>query len=132
MDLPDLKKIFLATALTTIVVGLAATVFSFEWAVRYFAVGGLALVNWIALALILVGVFARSVTMILGGFALKPVVLGALLYVVMNLGLEISSFLAGMNTFFLVLFVYMAFFGGAQKARSVLDAMMQGEDRING
>ena len=132
MDLTDLKKIFLATGLVTVIAALCSALFSPEWAVRYAAIGVLALVNYVALAFIMVGALSKNVALVLAGFAFKPLLLGGLLVVIVQLGLEISSFLAGMNTFFLVLFAYMIFLGGAAKLRSTLASSLPKQDRANG
>lgn len=122
----------LATALVTIATTIVAGFVSPLWAARYLSVGVLALINWVALTLIFQGVFGRRLLRVLAGFALKPLLLVLLLLVAKYPGLEITSFLAGFKTTFLVLFTYLIFFGGAAKARNSINSLLTEQERLNG
>ncbi len=105
LDTSDLRRLFLFTAAMSAVVTLCAAPFSIDWAGRYGLIAGLALINWYALAQIIVGAFTSNIRALATGIFLKPVMLGGFLLYAMKLGIEISSFLAGLNTFFVCLLV---------------------------
>lgn len=107
MDQADLKRIFLATALISVAVGAVGYLLSPVWGTRYLSIASLALVNWYALSKVLAGLAQRRTTDIALAALAKPILLLLLLLVAKTQGIEITSFLLGLNTFFLTLFGYM-------------------------
>lgn len=107
MDTTDLKQIFALTAAASLGIFAVAFPFSSSWALDYGVLAMLALANWIALSMVLQGFTRKNFVQLAGGVAVKPLLLVFLLIIAKHRGLEISSFLAAMNTFFLCVFVFL-------------------------
>lgn len=107
MDTTDLKQIFALTAAASLGTFAVAFPFNASWALDYGVLGTLALANWIALAMVLQGYTRRNFVQLAGGVAVKPLLLVFLLIIAKHRGLEITSFLAAMNTFFLCVFLFL-------------------------
>jgi hypothetical protein len=107
LDMRSLKQVFVMTAVVSIMVCGLSVIFSREWALNYGIVAGLALLNWFALSKILSGLVGKKLEDLLVGIALKPLLLVFLLIYAKQMGIEITSFLAGLNTFFLCLFMFL-------------------------
>ncbi len=67
----------------------------------------MALINWWALSLTLAGYARKNPIQMLTGIAIKPLLLSFLIIYAVKAGIEITSFLAALNTFFVCLFGYM-------------------------
>lgn len=108
LDKADLWRVFALTGGASLLISIVAVFFSAEWAVRYGVLAAIALLNWIALALILIGITGGDLNELLMGAFLKPATLAGFFVYAMRMEVEASSLIMGMNTFFLSLFVYMA------------------------
>jgi hypothetical protein len=111
----DLKAIIVATAVVGLLVSLAAAPFSSLWAMRYFLVSSLALVNWIALSAIFGGLLTRQPLLLIAGLMAKPLIILLFLVLGKQQMIEITSLLAGVNTFFVVVFGYLGWMALAKK-----------------
>lgn len=98
----------MATAVVSVLVAALSAIFSTEWALGYAAVATLAWFNWFALAKIGNGIIQKNLLDLLIGLMIKPLLLVLVLIYGLHVGVEITSFLAGIKTFWLVLFAYMA------------------------
>lgn len=108
LDRQQLRTIFGATAAVSALVTAAGLMIDATWGIRYGIIAALALANWFALSKALGGVLSNNLIDTLIGISLKPLLLVVLLIVAKNGGIEITSFLAGINTFFITLFGYLA------------------------
>lgn len=117
LDRSDLKRVFGITAIAVFVIAAAAALPAPLWALRFGVAGYLALFNWIALALIMVGATSRRPLYVVAGIMLKPLLLVSLLIYAVHLEIEITSFLLAINSFFLCLFGYMSMGGKAKTLR---------------
>lgn len=120
LDLTDLRRVFVLSAVVTVLVGIVALPFSVEWSARYSLLSALALVNWVALALILIGISRSRATDVVIGAMIKPLVLGMLIVYAKVYTIEITSFLLAANTFFITLFLYMGVWHVALNRRVAL------------
>ncbi len=115
MDTSDLRNIFALTGFATVAITGLAMLVSPDWAMRYGFLSPLALANWIALAATVAGISRRRPALAVWGLMAKPLLLTILLIYAIRVGIEITSFLAAMNTFFVCIFAYMAFQGGRNR-----------------
>ena len=125
LDLADLKRIFTWAAILTAVVTAFAVLISPEWGTRYGAYGTLALFNWFALAEVISGMLLKKPVRMIVGLMLKPLLIVLLLVVIKVLGMEITSFLAGVNTFFIALFGYIGWSSLRPRALEVAPQVSQ-------
>ena len=109
METSDLKKTFAASAALSLAVFLVALPMNSLWAARYGTIAVLALINWFALWQLLVGITSKNLAGVVMGLAIKPLLLVFLLIVGKYMGIEISSFLVALNTFFVTLFLHVGF-----------------------
>lgn len=124
MGKEDLTKIFVLTGLAGIVCSVGALFFSQSWALSYFLISTVALVNWMVLAMIFVGMAKRRPLLLVVGLMLKPMtLLGYLLLGVQGV-VTLSTLLAGLNTFFVILLLYMAFRRSPLKKNAAKSAPM--------
>lgn len=107
MGKEDLQKVFLLTGLAGVMLTALSLFWSASWALAYFLVSTAALINWVALASVIHGMTSRRPLPLLLGLMVKPLVLLFLLILGVRGLIEVSSFLAGVNTFFAVLFLWM-------------------------
>ncbi|MCC5877345.1 MAG: hypothetical protein JJU11_14070 [Candidatus Sumerlaeia bacterium] len=107
MGKEDLKKIFMLSGAAGIVCSVTALFFSLDWALSYFLISSLALANWAALATIFIGLGEKRPLLIVGGLMAKPMLL--LLFLVLGIQglISVATLIAGLNTFFAVMFLYM-------------------------
>ncbi|MCC6546007.1 hypothetical protein IT570_02475 [Candidatus Sumerlaeota bacterium] len=96
---------------------------SAHWAMNYGVYATLALANWFALSQLLIGITSKNFVAAATGLAIKPLLLVFLLIAAKYMGVEITSFLAALNTFFLALFGYMGF--KLVRGRVVIPARME-------
>lgn len=108
VDLKELDRVFTINAVVCLLVALLAFPFDTLWAGRYALFSVLATVNWIALSRIISGAFNAKPLELIYGIMAKPLLLALLLAAAVNGSLEVTSFLAAMNTFFVVLLIYVA------------------------
>jgi hypothetical protein len=99
-------RLFVLTGVVSVVIASVAAMVDSLWALRFFVVAVLALLNWYALAKALFGVTNGNLGEIVTGVAIKPLLLISLLIVAKSGGLEVTSFLAGINVFFILLIGY--------------------------
>lgn len=107
MDTSDLKKIFALTAVVSLLVFSISFQVDVQWAARYGVLSVMALLNWMALAVILSGVTKKQPWRQYTAVAVKVVLLGCLCAYGVLFGLELTSFLAALNTFFVCIFIRM-------------------------
>lgn len=107
MGKEELIKIFMLSGIAGIACSIGALFFSHSWALSYFLISSVALANWIVLATIIIGLAEKRPLLILGGLMVKPLLL--LLYLVLGVQglITISTLIAGVNTFFVVLLFHM-------------------------
>lgn len=104
LDEDSLRKILRGTAKFTVAIALVSYPVDALWSTRYFLIGCLALLNWIALSAILGGICSKRPLEAVAGVMLKPLLLVLLLVAGKQGVIEITSFLLALNSFFLVLF----------------------------
>jgi hypothetical protein len=109
LRLENLRKVFWLTGAVSLVVAALALPLDPVWSLRYALVAALALVNWVALARVLSGLCRKQPVDIVFGLMIKVFLLVLLLIAGKHGGIEITSFLLGLNTFFLTLFAYLGF-----------------------
>jgi F0F1-type ATP synthase assembly protein I len=132
LDRTDLNKILLLTAALSVAVAVAGLVADPQWGIRYGAVAVLATANWYALTKIFRGFTEKRFADLLTGFMLKPLLLVMLLALGKHGYIEVTSFLAGLNTFFITLLAYVAV-GGFRKRRAIPPhAIPSGSAGVNG
>jgi len=108
LDLSHLKTILKATAAVTALVTAFGLLADPVWGTRYGIIATLALVNWFALSKAIGGILTRNAIDAAIGLMIKPFLV-VMILVVGKMGMiEITSFLAGVNTFFLTIFGYLA------------------------
>lgn len=109
MGKEDLQKVFLLSGIAGACLAVVAAFFNPHWALCYFLVSSLSLMNWIALAAIFSGLAGRKPIPLVAGLMAKPLIVA--LFLVLGVGgyIEFTSFLAGVNTFFAVLILSMVF-----------------------
>lgn len=106
LDRPELMKIIWLSALFSAIAGLTGLLIDPQWSTRFLIVAGLVSLNWYALALIIYGALAGRAVEIISGVVLKPILLLTLLMLGKHGVIEGTSFLAGLNMFFLTLLGY--------------------------
>jgi hypothetical protein len=108
LDLSHLTTILKATAAVTALMTAFGLLMDPVWGSRYAVIGTLALVNWFALSKAISGLMTRNVIDLGIGLLIKPFLV-VLVLIAGKMGMiEVTSFLLGVNTFFLTLFGYMA------------------------
>ena len=107
LDEKSLRSVLRGTAILTVLVGVVSFPFDPLWSTRYFLIGCLALLNWIALTAVITGWMRKRPIQMIVGLMVKPLLLVLLLVAGKQGVIEVSSFLLALNSFFLVLFGHM-------------------------
>jgi len=133
LDRSDLAHVFVVTAVASAVITAGTAPIDLLWSLRYGLMAALALLNWIALAKILQGVTGdRKGIDLLVGVTLKPLLLVFLLIYAMHFGIEATSFLLALNTFFICLFLYMEWQKYTGRSASAARVLTPAKPEANG